>query len=47
MKEFPPASKLDPSVYGDQNSSIQEKHIANSLDGFTIDEVLIKIHLFH
>ncbi|XP_061338667.1 linoleate 9S-lipoxygenase 5-like [Gastrolobium bilobum] len=46
LQEFPPASKLDPSVYGDQNSSIRAKHIENCLDGLTIDEALQKKKLF-
>jgi len=44
MQEFPPASKLDSRVYGDQTSSIRATHIENSLDGLTIDEVLIRIY---
>ncbi|XP_027367454.1 linoleate 9S-lipoxygenase 5-like isoform X2 [Abrus precatorius] len=44
--EFPPASKLDPRVYGDQTSSIRATHIENSLDGFTIDEALQQMRLF-
>ena len=47
MQEFPPVSKLDPKVYGDQASSIRAIHIENSLDGFTINEVLITTYLFH
>ncbi|WJX21007.1 Linoleate 9S-lipoxygenase 5 [Trifolium repens] len=46
LQEFPPASKLDPSVYGDHTSSIQAKHIENSLDGFTIDEALQRDKLY-
>lgn len=38
-QEFPPASKLDPKLYGKQSSTISEEHIINSLDGFTISEV--------
>ncbi|KRG88465.1 hypothetical protein GLYMA_U039300v4, partial [Glycine max] len=44
LQEFPPASKLDSRVYGDQTSSIRATHIENSLDGLTIDEVLIRIY---
>lgn len=46
MQEFPPASKLDPRVYGDHTSTIRATHIENSLDGLTVHEVLlIKINL--
>ncbi|XP_057735899.1 linoleate 9S-lipoxygenase 5-like [Arachis stenosperma] len=40
LQEFPPVSKLDPEIYGDQNSIIKAKHLENSLDGLTIDEAL-------
>ncbi|KAK4595879.1 hypothetical protein RGQ29_014103 [Quercus rubra] len=46
LKEFPPTSKLDPKVYGDQNSTITREHIENSLDGLTIEEALEKNKLF-
>jgi len=46
VQEFPPASKLNPKLYGDQTSSIREAHIENRLDGLTINEVVITIHLF-
>ncbi|KAL2948581.1 hypothetical protein AAZX31_20G132400 [Glycine max] len=46
LQEFPPASKLDPSVYGDQTSSIRATHIENSLDGLTIDEAIQNMRLF-
>ncbi|KAM4119167.1 hypothetical protein ACJW30_03G039100 [Castanea mollissima] len=46
LKEFPPTSKLDPKVYGDQNSTITREHIENSLDGLTIEEALKKNKLF-
>lgn len=46
LQEFPPLSKLDPNLYGDQNSSIQAKHIENSLDGLTIDEALQRDKLY-
>jgi hypothetical protein len=39
-QEFPPASKLDPIVYGDQASTITKEHIENSLDGLSIYEVI-------
>lgn len=41
MQDFPPVSKLDPNAYGDQTSSIRATDIENSLDGLTLNEVLI------
>lgn len=42
MQEFPPRSKLDPRVYGNQHSYIREQDIEMSMNGLTIDEVLEK-----
>lgn len=46
LQEFPPASKLDPRVYGDHTSTIRATHIENSLDGLTIDEAIQTMRLF-
>ncbi|KAI5326438.1 hypothetical protein L3X38_035512 [Prunus dulcis] len=46
LKEFPPASKLDPKVYGDQTSRITEQDIGNNLDGLTVHEALKQNKLF-
>ncbi|KAL8028907.1 hypothetical protein ABFX02_14G193200 [Erythranthe guttata] len=46
LQEFPPASTLDPELYGKQSSTISEEHIVNSLDGFTITEAIEKNKLF-
>ncbi|KAL5135975.1 putative linoleate 9S-lipoxygenase 5 [Glycine soja] len=35
LKEFPPESKLDSKVYGDQTSTIRKKHIESNMDGLT------------
>ncbi|XP_008246456.1 PREDICTED: probable linoleate 9S-lipoxygenase 5 [Prunus mume] len=46
LQEFPPASKLDPKVYGDQTSGITEQDIGNNLDGLTVHEALKQNKLF-
>ncbi|BFG36948.1 hypothetical protein CerSpe_232230 [Prunus speciosa] len=46
LQEFPPASKLDPKVYGDQSSRITEQDIGNNLDGLTVHEALKQNKLF-
>ncbi|WMV11972.1 hypothetical protein MTR67_005357 [Solanum verrucosum] len=46
LKEFPPTSKLDPKVYGDQTSNITREHIQNQLDGLTIEEAIKVNQLF-
>ncbi|CAH1443655.1 unnamed protein product [Lactuca virosa] len=40
LKEFPPTSKLDVKVYGNQNSSIKPYHIESKLDGLEIEEAI-------
>ncbi|KAL3631697.1 Lox4p [Castilleja foliolosa] len=46
LQEFPPASKLDPKLYGKQSSTITEDHIINSLEGLTITEAIEKNKIF-
>ncbi|CAK9168023.1 unnamed protein product [Ilex paraguariensis] len=46
LQEFPPTSKLDPKLHGNQTSSITEEHIKNSLEGLTIDEAIQKNRIF-
>ncbi|KAB1227150.1 putative linoleate 9S-lipoxygenase 5 [Morella rubra] len=46
LQEFPPASTLDPSVYGDQTSTITTEHIENNLDGLSINEAIKTKKLF-
>ncbi|CAN4091350.1 unnamed protein product [Withania somnifera] len=46
LQEFPPASKLDPEVYGNQTSSITREHIEKNMDGPTVDEAIKYNKLF-
>ncbi|KAA8545124.1 hypothetical protein F0562_019987 [Nyssa sinensis] len=46
LQEFPPTSKLDPRVYGDQTSSITRDNIGNNLEGLSIDEAIKNNRLF-
>ncbi|XP_061994712.1 probable linoleate 9S-lipoxygenase 5 [Rosa rugosa] len=46
LQEFPPASKLDPKVYGDHSSTITEQNIKNNLDGLTVHQALRDNRLF-
>ncbi|PRQ27705.1 putative linoleate 9S-lipoxygenase [Rosa chinensis] len=46
LQTFPPASKLDPNVYGDHSSTITEHHIKNNLDGLTVHQALRDNKLF-
>ncbi|GJT30378.1 probable linoleate 9S-lipoxygenase 5 [Tanacetum coccineum] len=46
LKEFPPTSKLDANVYGNQNSSIRSHHIEEHLDGLDVQEVIRAKRLF-
>ncbi|CAA3009577.1 probable linoleate 9S-lipoxygenase 5 isoform X2 [Olea europaea subsp. europaea] len=39
LQEFPPASKLDPKVYGNQNSSLTRDQIEKNMNGLTVEEV--------
>ncbi|XWS64537.1 hypothetical protein CRYUN_Cryun05aG0012600 [Craigia yunnanensis] len=46
LKEFPPASKLDPEIYGDQSSCITKEDIEYNLDGLSVEEALSCNRLF-
>ncbi|XP_050371801.1 probable linoleate 9S-lipoxygenase 5 [Argentina anserina] len=46
LQVFPPASKLDPRVYGDHRSTITEEHIKHNLDGLTVHQALKDNRLF-
>ncbi|KAB2014576.1 hypothetical protein ES319_D09G235100v1 [Gossypium barbadense] len=46
LQEFPPASKLDPEVYGNQKSTITKEHIERNMDGFTVEDALKHNKLF-
>ncbi|KAL3516082.1 hypothetical protein ACH5RR_022984 [Cinchona calisaya] len=46
LQEFPPKSKLNPEVYGNQNSTITREEIDNKLDGLSIEEAIKENRLF-
>ncbi|XVE81593.1 hypothetical protein DITRI_Ditri15bG0077300 [Diplodiscus trichospermus] len=46
LQEFPPASKLDPKVYGNQRSTITKEHIERNMKGLTVEEALNSNILF-
>ncbi|XP_031113123.1 probable linoleate 9S-lipoxygenase 5 [Ipomoea triloba] len=46
LQEFPPTSKLDPQVYGMQNSTITREHVENRMDGLSVDEAILQKRLF-
>ncbi|KAL8268203.1 hypothetical protein R6Q59_002001 [Mikania micrantha] len=46
LKEYPPVSKLDPTIYGQQESALKEEHIICNLNGMSIQEALDANKLF-
>ncbi|KAJ0734422.1 putative linoleate 13S-lipoxygenase [Helianthus annuus] len=46
LKVFPPISKLDVELYGNQNSSIRSHHIQEQLEGLEVNEALKAKRLF-
>ncbi|KAL8171373.1 hypothetical protein V2J09_023177 [Rumex salicifolius] len=46
LQEFPPTSKLDPSIYGNHNSIVTTQHIESNMDGLTVDEAIGSNRLF-
>ncbi|MED6202318.1 Lox4p [Stylosanthes scabra] len=46
LQEFPPSSKLDPKIYGNQTSTIRKEDIENNLNGLTVDEAIEQKKLF-
>ncbi|XP_015939187.1 linoleate 9S-lipoxygenase 1 [Arachis duranensis] len=46
LEVFPPQSTLDPSIYGDQTSTITKESLETNLEGLTVDEALEGNKLF-
>ncbi|KAF6146632.1 hypothetical protein GIB67_008918 [Kingdonia uniflora] len=46
LKVFPPVSKLDPTIYGPQESSLKEEHILGQINGMSIQQALESNRLF-
>ncbi|KAG5036393.1 hypothetical protein JHK86_017233 [Glycine max] len=46
LKEIPPQSKLDPTLYGDQSSTISKEHLEINMGGVTVEEALNGQRLF-
>ncbi|GAB2238965.1 hypothetical protein Droror1_Dr00024878 [Drosera rotundifolia] len=46
LEEFPPQSKLDQTVYGNQNSSITKEQVEDKLNGLTVYEAIKQKRLF-
>ncbi|KAK6929981.1 Lipoxygenase, C-terminal [Dillenia turbinata] len=46
LQEFPPASKLDRKIYGNQTSSITREDVEPNMNGLTVDQALENHKLF-
>ncbi|CAI0466051.1 unnamed protein product [Linum tenue] len=46
LREFPPASQLDPKKYGNQHSTIKKEDIEINMNGFTVDQAMESNRLF-
>lgn len=46
LNVFPPVSKLDPSMYGPQESDLKEEHIISHLNGMSVQQALDEEKLF-
>ncbi|KAL6188766.1 hypothetical protein ACLB2K_040157 [Fragaria x ananassa] len=46
LQEFPPTSKLDLKVYGNQNSSIRKEQIEKNMNGLSVEEAIRSNRLF-
>ncbi|RDX78494.1 Seed linoleate 9S-lipoxygenase, partial [Mucuna pruriens] len=46
LQEFPPKSTLDPTLYGDQTSTITKEQLEINLDGLTVEEAISAQRLF-
>ncbi|XP_038995084.1 linoleate 13S-lipoxygenase 3-1, chloroplastic-like isoform X2 [Hibiscus syriacus] len=46
LTSFPPVSRLDPEIYGPQESALKEEHIVGQLNGMTVQQALDENKLF-
>ncbi|KAI4329075.1 hypothetical protein L6164_021377 [Bauhinia variegata] len=46
LRAFPPVSKLDPEIYGPQESALKEEHILGQLNGMTVQQAIEENKLF-
>ncbi|KAI3913436.1 hypothetical protein MKW98_003915 [Papaver atlanticum] len=46
LEVFPPVSKLDPNIYGQQESALKEEHILSYLEGMSVQQALEENKLF-
>ena len=44
LQAFPPVSRLDPEIYGQQESALREEHISGYLNGLTVQQVTFFIY---